>query len=646
MVFLILVKILIRSCKILKRSCKILTRILIRYLLRSCHSLEEMIARREAEKKAQEKPTFLTKEQRAMEALKRRQQQVEEQKKKTEEHQMREKFLREAQYIQEDEVERENRERRERREKNQTEEEVESEKERLRKDKEQDKEVQAIKERYLGGAKKRKKVRRLADRKFVFDWDTGEDTAVDYNPLYTEKHQIQLFGRGHIGGIDIKWQKKETGKFYQEMLETRRTVEEKTQEATRIKKQRDQERQRAFDDRHWSKKSLEEMVERDWRILREDFAISTKGKRFLDRLLKSCRFWSWPGFICFFFSFCLWITLCTIEDEAAKFGRPLGVRTVSVIGGLSREDQGFQLRLGCEIVIATPGRLIDVLENRYLVLSRCSYIVLDEADRMIDMGFEPDVQKILEHLPVSNVKPDSEDAEDPEKLLAYMGKDKFRQTVMFTATMPPQVERLARNYLRRPAVVYIGSIGRPVERVEQKVYLVKEQAKRKKLLEILNAGIDPPIMIFVNQKKGADVLAKSLEKMGFRATTLHGGRNQEQREFALSSLKAGAKDILVATDVAGRGIDIKDVTLVLNYDMAKSIEGYTHRIGRTGRAGKTGVAITFLTQEDSAVFYDLKQTLLASPVSHCPPELDKHPDAQHKPGTVLTKKRKEETIFV
>ncbi|XP_015750329.1 PREDICTED: probable ATP-dependent RNA helicase DDX23 [Acropora digitifera] len=243
-----------------------------------------------------------------------------------------------------------------------------------------------------------------------------------------------------------------------------------------------------------------------------------------------------------------------IEDEATKFGRPLGIRTVSVIGGLSREDQGFQLRLGCEIVIATPGRLIDVLENRYLVLSRCSYFVLDEADRMIDMGFEPEVQKILEHLPVSNVKPDSEDAEDPEKLLAYMGKEKFRQ---------------------RETMWFVFS-----------------------------------------------------------------------REFALSSLKAGAKDILVATDVAGRGIDIKDVSLVINYDMAKSIEAYTHRIGRTGRAGKTGVAVTFLTQEDSAVFYDLKQTLLASPVSNCPADLDKHPEAQHKPGTVLTKKRKEETIFV
>lgn len=676
-------------------------------------SLEEMIARREAEKKAQEKPTFLTKEQRAMEALKRRQQQVEEQRKKTEgERQMREKFLREAQYSREDEVERERRERRERREKNLTEEEAESEKAKARKEKDQEKEIQAIKQRYLGGVKKRKKIRRLADRKFVFEWDTGEDTAVDYNPIYTDRHQIQLFGRGHIGGIDIKWQKKETGKFYQEMLEKRRTQEEKNQEASRIKKQRDLEKQRAYDDRHWSKKSLEEMGERDWRILREDFTISTKGGK-IPHPLRSWTESSLPKDIldivdklgyeeptpiqrqaipiglqnrdiigvaetgsgktaAFLIPLLVWIMglpkierdidadkgpyalimaptrelAQQIEDDAAKFGRPLGVRTVSVIGGLSREDQGFQLRLGCEIVIATPGRLIDVLENRYLVLSRCSYIVLDEADRMIDMGFEPEVQKILEHLPVSNVKPDTEDAEDPEKLLSYMGKDRFRQTVMFTATMPPQVERMARNYLRRPAVVYIGSIGKPVERVEQKVYLLKEAQKRRKLLEILNGGIDPPIMIFVNQKKGADVLAKSLEKMGFRATTLHGGRNQEQREFALSSLKSGAKDILVATDVAGRGIDIKDVSLVLNYDMAKSIEGYTHRIGRTGRAGKTGISVTFLTQEDSAVFYDLKQTLLASPVSNCPPELEKHPEAQHKPGTVLTKKRKEETIFV
>ena len=168
-----------------------------------------------------------------------------------------------------------------------------------------------------------------------------------------------------------------------------------------------------------------------------------------------------------------------------------------------------------QIVIATPGRLIDVLENRYLVLNQCTYIVLDEADRMIDMGFEPDVQKILEFMPVTNQKPDTEEAEDETALMKnFYTKNKYRQTVMFTATMPPAVERLARNYLRRPAVVYIGSIGKPTERVEQIVYLVSESEKRKKLVEILNRGLEPPVIIFVNQKKGADVLAKGLEKLG------------------------------------------------------------------------------------------------------------------------------------
>lgn len=144
---------------------------------------------------------------------------------------------------------------------------------------------------------------------------------------------------------------------------------------------------------------------------------------------------------------------------------------------------------------------------------------------------------------------------------------------MFTATMPPAVERLARTYLRRPAVVYIGSIGKPTERVEQIVHIMTENDKRKKLMEYLSKGVEPPIIIFVNQKKGADVLAKGLEKLGYSACTLHGGKGQEQREYALASLKSGAKDILVATDVAGRGIDIKDVSMVINYDMAKTIEG-------------------------------------------------------------------------
>lgn len=175
--------------------------------------------------------------------------------------------------------------------------------------------------------------------------------------------------------------------------------------------------------------------------------------------------------------------------------------------------------------------------------------------------------------------------------------------------------------------------------------MCSEAEKRKRLIEILNRKVEPPIIIFVNQKKGADVLAKGLEKMSYNACTLHGGKGQEQREYALASLKNGSKDILVATDVAGRGIDIKDVSMVINYDMAKSIEDYTHRIGRTGRAGKTGIAVSFVTKDDSALFYDLKQCVLNSPVSSCPPELMNHPEAQHKPGTVVTKKRREEKIF-
>uniref|UniRef100_A0A0R3WXC2 Helicase C-terminal domain-containing protein n=1 Tax=Hydatigena taeniaeformis TaxID=6205 RepID=A0A0R3WXC2_HYDTA len=158
-------------------------------------------------------------------------------------------------------------------------------------------------------------------------------------------------------------------------------------------------------------------------------------------------------------------------------------------------------------------------------------------------------------------------------LANFSTKQKYRQTVMFTATMPPAVERLARSYLRRPATVYVGTAGKPTDRVEQIVYMVQENDKRKKLLEILNDGIEPPVIIFVNQKKGADMLAKGLDKLGHSAVVLHGGKGQEHREYALASLKSGQKEILVATDVAGRGIDIKDVSMVINYDMAKTIDG-------------------------------------------------------------------------
>ncbi|XP_001602070.1 probable ATP-dependent RNA helicase DDX23 [Nasonia vitripennis] len=665
-------------------------------------SLEELLAKKKAEEEARAKPKFLTKQERAALALQKRQEEVAAMRKQQEEQR---KLLPQTEGSSSSSNNREWDDRDRRRENQRSRDEDV-------KDKDKEKEVEAIKERYLGLIKKKRRVRRLNDRKFVFDWDTTEDTSVDYNNIYKERHQVQFFGRGNLAGIDIKAQKRDQSKFYGELLEKRRTEAEKEQEKVRLKKVKRKEEKQKWDDRHWSEKAIDEMTERDWRIFREDYNITIKGGRIPDPI----RSWKESGFpkeildiidkvgykdltpiqrqaipiglqnrdiigvaetgsgktLAFLIPLLLWITSLPkiertdevdqgpwsiilaptrelaqqIEEETNKFGQPLGIRTVVVVGGLSREEQGFRLRMGCEIVIATPGRLIDVLENRYLVLNQCTYIVLDEADRMIDMGFEPDVQKILEYMPVTNLKPDNEDAENEEKLLAnYNSRKKYRQTVMFTATMPAAVERLARTYLRRPAVVYIGSIGKPTERTEQIVHIMGEADKRRKLMEILSRGVEPPVIIFVNQKKGADVLARGLEKLGYNACTLHGGKGQEQREYALASLKGGSKDILVATDVAGRGIDIKDVSMVINYDMAKTIEDYTHRIGRTGRAGKAGVAISFCTKDDSHLFYDLKQTILASPISTCPPELLNHPEAQHKPGTVVTKKRREEKIF-
>ncbi|CAB3245441.1 unnamed protein product [Arctia plantaginis] len=686
-------------------------------------SLEELLAKKKAEEEARSKPVFLTKEQRAALALERRQKQVEAIRANSDRPSITtidltgpssSKKEEEKKYRDEREKERDRREDRERDRKlvNERREEKKDKNEDVSKTKDKEREEEAIKARYLGIVKKKRRVRRLNDRKFVFDWDASEDTSNDYNTLYKERHQVQFFGRGHIAGIDIKSQKKDYSKFYGNLLEKRRTELEKEQEKSRLRKVKKKEDKQKWDDRHWSEKDHDEMTERDWRIFREDYNITIKG----GKIPNPIRSWKEATFhqdimeiigkvgyksptpiqrqaipiglqnrdiigvaetgsgktLAFLIPLLTWIQSLPksermedvdqgpyaiilaptrelaqqIEEETNKFGIPLGITSVVVVGGLSREDQGFKLRLGCEIVIATPGRLIDVLENRYLVLTRCTYVVLDEADRMIDMGFEPDVQKILEYMPVSNVKPDTDAAEDASVLLAnYNSKKKYRQTVMFTATMPPAVERLARSYLRRPAIVYIGSIGKPVDRTEQVVFMIGENEKRRKLTEILQRGVEPPIIIFVNQKKGADVLAKGLEKLGFNACTLHGGKGQEQRDFALASLKNGSKDILVATDVAGRGIDIKDVSIVINYDMAKTIEDYTHRIGRTGRAGKTGKAISFVTKEDSALFYDLKQVLLSSSVSTCPPELMNHPEAQHKPGTVVTKKRREEMIF-
>ena len=314
-----------------------------------------------------------------------------------------------------------------------------------------------------------------------------------------------------------------------------------------------------------------------------------------------------------------------IEEETVKFAAFLNLRVVSVVGGISIEEQGFKLRKGCEIVIATPGRMADCLERQYAVLNQCNYVVLDEADRMLDMGFEPQVKAVLDRMPSSNLKPVDEDAElDADKV--------YRVTYMFSATMPPAVERLARDYMRSPAVVTVGTAGKAADTVTQHVLMLKQHEKEAKLGEILSGmGEDQKIIVFCNTRVSCEHVAKQLKAEGYDPASLHGSKNQQQRDEALQAFKSGRQPVLVSTNVAGRGIDVPDVAHVINYDMAGSVEDHTHRIGRTGRAGKSGVATTFLTNSDSKVFFDLVAFMRAAN-QEIPSALANHPAAKRDPN--------------
>lgn len=262
-------------------------------------------------------------------------------------------------------------------------------------------------------------------------------------------------------------------------------------------------------------------------------------------------------------------------------------------------EQSFKLRDGVEIVIATPGRLRDCIEQHVVSLNQCHLIVLDEADKMIDLDFEDDLKFIL-----------------------HCSSYTDRQLSFFTATMPPPVEKLVRSFAKKPVTVRIedSSIN---DQINQQIKMTTPERKMSDLLEILCSGrFDAPILIFVNQKTTTEMLERKLNaaRVG-QLAVLHGGKTQSQREKALAEFRSGEKQILVATDLAGRGIDVKNISVVINYDMPTKIETYIHRIGRTGRAGSKGTAIAFLTNEDSALFPELR-AFLKKTGSHVPPDLN------------------------
>ena len=311
-----------------------------------------------------------------------------------------------------------------------------------------------------------------------------------------------------------------------------------------------------------------------------------------------------------------------IEEEAVKLAKFSGLVSCCVTGGNDMEAQGVRLRRGVHVVIGTPGRLIDMLESRFLVLHQCKYIVLDEADRMIDMGFEPQVTAVMDAM-ASSAKPEVAEGEEeaPPPVTTITTPGVYRTTHMFSATFPTEVQKLARSFLRSPATVQIGDVDTGKnKRITQVVSWVGTEARKKTRLYELLSTSPLPLIVFVNAKKACDVLARDLEARGFEAVVLHGGKTQDIREDSLAAFKAGEVGILLATDVAGRGLDIPNVAHVINYDMPGEIDKYTHRIGRTGRAGKTGLATTLLTEADAPILPALVAHLEATQ-NVVPPEL-------------------------
>src|SRR6266704_7153966 len=263
-----------------------------------------------------------------------------------------------------------------------------------------------------------------------------------------------------------------------------------------------------------------------------------------------------------------------IEENVRAYAKHVPLRMATVFGGVSERPQIEALRSGVDLVVATPGRLIDLMEQRAANLSGVEFLVLDEADRMLDMGFLPAIRRIVKALPQK------------------------RQTLMFSASLSREIEQLTHQFQRSPKTVQIGRRANPAETVTQFAYEVPPHLKSALLLHLLGDEQFDTVLVFARTKRGADKIARRLESSGIKTETIHSNRSQNQRLRALKDFKSGAVRVLVATDIAARGIDVDGISHVVNYDFPMQSEDYVHRIGRTGRAHAVGDAISFITPED------------------------------------------------
>jgi len=286
-----------------------------------------------------------------------------------------------------------------------------------------------------------------------------------------------------------------------------------------------------------------------------------------------------------------------VANNIKAYAKHTHLRVTCVFGGIDMKPQTLVLKGGVEVLIATPGRLLDHIEAKNCVLNQVEYVVLDEADRMLDIGFLPDLQRILSHLP------------------------KARQTLLFSATFSPEIKRLSQSYLQDPVLVEVARPNATATNVEQIFYSVSDDDKRGVVRKVLRERAITQSIVFVNSKLGAARLARSFERDGLRTAALHGDKSQDERLKSLDAFKRGEVDLLVATDVAARGLDIADLPAVFNFDVPFNAEDYVHRIGRTGRAGASGIAVTLVTRSDTRLIADIEK-LLKRDIELRPIELD------------------------
>ena len=281
-----------------------------------------------------------------------------------------------------------------------------------------------------------------------------------------------------------------------------------------------------------------------------------------------------------------------IDDCFEDYARHTSLRHSVIFGGVGQKPQTDTLRRGVDVLTATPGRLLDLMGQGFIDLSRVECFVLDEADRMLDMGFIHDIKRILPKLPQK------------------------RQTLLFSATLPPAIESLARTMLHNPAKVAVAPVSSTVDTISQSVYFVDKPDKKTLLLDLLRRDKRDSVLVFSRTKHGADKLARVLSKAGIGAEAIHGDKSQGARQRALENFKTHRSRVLIATDIAARGIDVDQLELVINYDLPEVPETYVHRIGRTGRAGNAGTAYSFCAEEEKPLLKDI-QKLIGKDIPVC-----------------------------